>query len=499
MPTAFEKKSSTLIFYTLESLLISLYPLFALLWLIGIVPLSNTLAVLGINVLLIGGYYALYKFSSDKSWGKYALVLGCFAAGDILFLFIPSTLIWVAVFIYMTLSLIYLSRSVVVTGGIAGAVSLTVQLFLNPYVPAYGAFDYVVMYVVIVMVGVANYAVCTVGRNMLEESARQKGRIEELLGEVERSATELKTFGESVAAGTGETSRIAEDTAASFEEISKGIEVQAQSIQEINEAMIRSGDGIELIGRETEQMNELSLSTTRLTEEGGRKAEELRGDMSLVRGSMSETASQVQLLNRYAEEAQAILTAISEIANQTNLLSLNASIEAARAGEHGRGFAVVAGEIRSLSGNVQSSAQDIAGLLQQIRSQTGIVSDAVRGNQSALEGLERRTYETGDLFEQITQDANHVLDKSSEIRQNIGKLQEFNGGIAVQVGDFSAASQQTSASVELAVSGVYRQRDSIRGISDSVTRLEAMIDALRGLTERTETEGGEAPDTERTA
>ncbi|WP_051506879.1 methyl-accepting chemotaxis protein [Saccharibacillus sacchari] len=499
MPTKFEKQASKLIFYTLESLLFSLYPLFALLWLIGLVPLSSTLAILGINVLLIIGYYALYKASADRSWGKFALVMGCFVAGDILFLFIPSTVIWVPIFIYMTLSLIYLSRSVVVAGGIAGLLSLTFQLLLNPHIPAYDAFDVVVIYVVIVMVGVANFAVCTIGRGMLEESARQKNTIEQLLGEVERSASELKTFGESVASGADETFRIAEDAAASFDEISKGIEVQAQSIQEINEAMIRSGDGIELIGRETEQMNELSLSTTRLTEEGGRKAEALRGDMSLVRGSMSETASQVQLLNRYAEEAQAILTAISEIANQTNLLSLNASIEAARAGEHGRGFAVVAGEIRSLSGNVQSSAQDIAGLLEQIRSQTGIVSDAVRGNQSALEGLERRTYETGDLFEQITQDANHVLDKSSEIRQNIGKLQEFNGGIAVQVGDFSAASQQTSASVELAVSGVYRQRDSIQQIAGSVTRLDAMIDALRELTERTETEDGEAPGAERIA
>lgn len=486
MPTQFEKQASSLIFYTLESLLVSLYPLFALLWLIGIVPLSSTLTILAINVLLIGGYYALYKFSSGKVWGKFALVLGCFVAGNILFLFIPSTVIWVPIFIYMTLSLIYLSRSVVVTGGIAGMLSLTLQLFVNPYVSAYSVFDYVVLYVVMVMVGVANYAVCIVGRNMLEESARQKSKIEQLLGEVERSAAELKTFGESVAAGAGETLRIAEDAAAGFEEISKGIEVQAQSIQEINEAMVRSGDGIERIGRETDEMNDLSHSTTQLTEEGGRKAAELRGDMSLVRGSMSETVSQVQLLNRYAEEAQAILTAISQIANQTNLLSLNASIEAARAGEHGRGFAVVAGEIRSLSGNVQSSAEDIAGLLQQIRSQTGIVSDSVRNNESTLEGLERRTYETGDLFERITQDANHVLDKSAEVRQHIVRLQQFNGGVAVQVGDFSAASRQTSDSVELAASGVYRQRDSIRKISDSVTRLDAMIDALRGLTEQTD-------------
>ena len=116
------------------------------------------------------------------------------------------------------------------------------------------------------------------------------------------------------------------------------------------------------------------------------------------------------------------------------------------------------------------------------------MSNAVRNNELTLESLERRTYETGDLFERITQDANHVLGKSDEIRQNVARLQQFNGGIASQIGDFSAASQQTSASVELAASGVYRQRDSIQQIVGSVTRLDAMIDALRELTERTVSE-----------
>ncbi|NGZ75119.1 methyl-accepting chemotaxis protein [Saccharibacillus alkalitolerans] len=499
MPTKFERHSSTLIFFTLESLLVSLYPIFAILWLTGLMTLSSTLVVLAINTVLMGVYYALYKFVADKEWGKYPLVLGCFIVGNILFLFIPSTIIWVALFIYMTLSLVYLCKQVIVMGGIAGVLSLTLQLFVNSHVPAYSPLDYAVLYIVMVMVGVANYAVCTIGRNMLEESAGQKRMIEALLVEVERSASELKTFGESVASGANETSRISEEAAGSFAEISKGIEIQAQNMQEINEAMIQSGESIERISEETGEMNALSLSTTRLTEEGGRKAEELREDMSLVRGSMTETVSQVDLLNRYAEEAQAILTAITEIANQTNLLSLNASIEAARAGEQGRGFAVVAGEIRSLSGNVQSSAEDIAGLLQQIRSQTGTVSDYVRKSESTLEGLERSTYETGELFDRITQDAATVLAKSAEVQQNIVSLKEFNGGVAGQVADFSAISQQTSASVEMVASGVYRQRDSIRQISDSVSRLDTMIEALRGLTERSEEKADKPELVEKTA
>ncbi|WP_172199825.1 methyl-accepting chemotaxis protein [Saccharibacillus qingshengii] len=482
MPTKFERHSSTLIFYTLESLLISLYPIFVILWLTGLVSLTSMLTVLGINVLLMIGYYALYKGTAGREWGKYALVIGCFVVGNVLFLFIPSGVIWAALFIYVTLSLVYLSKPVIVLATIVGVLSLTFQLFVNAYVPTYGALDYAVMYIVMFMVGACSYAVCVLGRNMLEESAQQQRMIEDLLGEVDRSSNELKSFGESVASGAGETSRIAEEAAGSFAEISKGIEIQAENIQEINEAMIQSGDNIARIRRETDEMNELSLSTTRLTEEGSLKAHELRGDMSRVRGSMSETASQVGLLNRYAEEAQAILTAITEIANQTNLLSLNASIEAARAGEQGRGFAVVAGEIRSLSGNVQTSAADIAGLLQQIRSQTGIVADSVRLNESTIEELESRTYETGELFERITQDAANVLSKSAEISGNIDSLQEFNGGIAGQVSDFSAISEQTSASVELAASGVYRQRDSVRQISDSVTQLDSMIEALRDLT-----------------
>ncbi|GGN98029.1 methyl-accepting chemotaxis protein [Saccharibacillus kuerlensis] len=499
MPTKFERRSSTLIFYTILSLLTSLYPLFAIFWLTKLVSLNDMLSLFGANALLIGGYYLLYRYVADKNIGKYVLVIGCFIVGNVLFLFIPSSLAVIAFFIYMSLMNIYLSKKVVIVGTITALVSFTVQFLFNPFVPPHPIIEYAVIYVVTVMIGATSYAVCMVGRSMIEESERQKDMIEELLDEVERSTAELKSFGESVASGANETTRIAEEAAGSFAEISKGIEVQAESIQEINEAMIQSGDNIERISWETSEMNNLSRSTTQLTEEGGRKAEELREDMSLVRGSMTETVSQVGLLNRYAEEAQAILTAITEIANQTNLLSLNASIEAARAGEQGRGFAVVAGEIRSLSGNVQSSAEDIAGLLQQIRSQTGIVSDYVRKSESTIEGLERRTYETGELFERITQDAANVLGKSSEMQQNIANLKEFNGDVAGQIADFSAISQQTSASVELATSGVYRQRDSIRRISDSVTQLDVMIEALRGLTERSHEDESEGKSVVKTA
>ncbi|OWR30873.1 hypothetical protein CDO73_09810 [Saccharibacillus sp. O23] len=486
MPTAFEKNSSKLIFYTLEALLLSLYPIFAVMWLTRLLTLSDMLTLFVVDLLLIGGYYALYKFAADKVWGKYALVVGSFVVGNVLFLFIPSSVIWVPFFIYLSLSLVYLSRPVVIAAGITAVLSLVLQFLANPFIPVYAPLDYAVIFIVFVMVAVTNYAVCMVGQNMLKESDRQKEKIEELLQEVERSAAELKTFGESVASGANETFRFSEEAASSFSEISKGIEIQAENIQEINEAMIRSGQNIERISGESVRLNEVSLSTKQLTEEGGRKAAELREEMKQVRGSMHDTVSQVQLLNRYAEEAQAILTAISQIANQTNLLSLNASIEAARAGEQGRGFAVVAGEIRGLSANVQTSAEDIAGLLRQIRGQTGTVSDYVSGSESTLESLERRTFETGELFDRINQDASDVLSKSAEVQQNVERLKAFNGSIAGQVSDFSAISEQTSASVELVAGSVYRQRDSIRLISDSVVQLETMIEDLQGLAARAE-------------
>ncbi|OWA34127.1 hypothetical protein B9G55_17545 [Saccharibacillus sp. O16] len=484
MPTPFEKNSSKLMFYTLEALLISLYPIFAILWLTGLLTLSDMLTLFVVDLLLMGGYYALYKYLVHSLWGKYALVIGSFVVGNILFFFIPSGIIWVPFFIYLSLSLVYLSRSVVIVSGAAALLSLTIQFVFNPFIPTYIPLDYAIIFIVSVMITVTNYAVCIVGNHMLQASARQKEQIEELLGEVERSAAELKTFGESVTSGANETFRLSEEAASSFSEISKGIEIQAENIQEINESMIQSGENIEQISSESVRLNEVSLSTKQLTEEGGRKAAELRAEMKQVRGSMHNTVSQVQLLNRYAEQAQAILTAISEIANQTNLLSLNASIEAARAGEQGRGFAVVAGEIRGLSANVQTSAEDIAGLLQQIRSQTGTVSDYVSGSESTLESLEKRTFETGELFDRINQDAADVLAKSSAVQQNVELLKSFNGSIAGQVSDFSAISEQTSASVELVASSVYQQRDSIRQISDSVTRLETMIEALQGLTAR---------------
>ena len=196
--------------------------------------------------------------------------------------------------------------------------------------------------------------------------------------------------------------------------------------------------------------------------------------MNSIEKSVLAAAEVVEKLGESSKQIGQIVEAISGIAEQTNLLALNAAIEAARAGEHGRGFAVVADEVRKLAEESQGAAQKIANLIGAIQNDTDDAvasmhegSVAVREGSKSVEQLRTNFDEIREASINSSKDAANmvreiqaVLNDTQKIKSSSEKISEKGGQVSREMESVSAASQQQSASAE-----------EIASASDELSRL----------------------------
>lgn len=171
---------------------------------------------------------------------------------------------------------------------------------------------------------------------------------------------------------------------------------------DISEQVQRDEEKLRLI-------SELADKNDSLTQEGDRVIENTVSNVQNIADMMSQSSNLVSSLNQQSDEIKSIIQTISDIADQTNLLVLNAAIEAARAGEHGRGFAVVADEVRNLAERTGHSVDEITTTINSIRNVTSQVV------QSIKEGLE---------------DVNHSVELAKEAKDCMEKIRESSAEVA---------------------------------------------------------------------
>ncbi len=280
---------------------------------------------------------------------------------------------------------------------------------------------------------------------------------------VESMIVELGAVADSVAAASTQI-------AASSEEMAQGMGNQTAQINEISRSIEEMSASVIEVARKSADASNAATEAGRIAEDGGQVVRDTIDGMHAIDQAVSSSSDSVRELGQLGERIGEVIIVINDIADQTNLLALNAAIEAARAGEHGRGFAVVADEVRKLADRTTQATEEIGGSITAI--QTGTTQAVQRmegGTEQVKAGVERATV-AGENLEKIVSSARDV----SAMVQSIAAAAE----------EQSASSEQVSKSAEQIASVARESGDGAGQAAAAATDLSQKAEQMRSLVGR---------------
>ena len=248
------------------------------------------------------------------------------------------------------------------------------------------------------------------------------------------------------------------------EEFSERFQTQAESTQSIAASVEELSVGIDQIAEDALRAHELAARAGQQAGRGFGVIGETTQGITRLADAVNQSSAQIRELEKHSEEISSVVNTIREIADQTNLLALNAAIEAARAGEQGRGFAVVADEVRKLAERTSLSTSEIADTVAPIQQGTHVAVDGMdRGVSQAAEGV-TLSIQAGEAIGVIR---DHAQDVSSTL-----------DGIASAVHEQSATGQTIAQGVERIAEMTERNVDEARTAARAARELLTLSQAL---------------------
>lgn len=302
-----------------------------------------------------------------------------------------------------------------------------------------------------------------------------------LVREISTSAEHVSSSSEELFASAEEATASVENVTASVTQMTKDAELQVVRLNESAQAMDEMATGIERIAENSVRISTLTNETTALANEGNTTVEKALQQMDMIEQTVEESSIKINDLNKKSAEIDSIVNVITEIADQTNLLALNAAIEAARAGEHGKGFAVVADEVRNLAEESRSSAAKIADLIRTIQTDTthsvkmmNLVTDNVKVGKKVTE---ESAYKFGHILNSM-QTLNPQMEDISATATEFSAQAEQ---VASAVQHLLENAQHTSAATEEIALSSEEQLAIMEEVSASANSLSQMAESLQQL------------------
>ncbi len=259
----------------------------------------------------------------------------------------------------------------------------------------------------------------------LDDTARDE------LGAVARSfnafAEKIRATIQQAGNSATQVAAAATEIAASAEEMSRVVEQQQAEVSQVAAAITEMTQSIVMIAGKAADASRRTDETREIAEQSGAAVETTIADMREMNAVVGRSSEQIQDLGQKSEQIGKVVAVINEIADQTNLLALNAAIEAARAGEHGRGFAVVADEVRKLAERTTGATSEVGSSIAEIR---GVTKAAVEQVETAAERSKLGTA------------------RANSAGEGMRRILTMTGDVGGMVGSIAAASEQQSVAAE---------------------------------------------------
>ena len=293
----------------------------------------------------------------------------------------------------------------------------------------------------------------------------RRDEIGQLQQSMQRMTVSLRELIGGISDGVTQIASAAEELSAVTEQTSAGVNSQKVETDQVATAMNEMAATVQEVARNAEEASEAAVVADRQAHDGDRVVQEVIAQIEHLASEALNSTDAMNQLKQESDKIGGVLDVIKSVAQQTNLLALNAAIEAARAGEAGRGFAVVADEVRSLAQRTQHSTEEIETLIAALQGSTQQVVSTLDNSRTLTNSSVALTKQAGESLADITRTVSTIQLMNQQIaaaaEQQSAVAEEINRSV-LNVRDISeqtsAASEETAtSSIELARLGTHLQ------------------------------------------
>ncbi|MGE8080082.1 methyl-accepting chemotaxis protein [Peribacillus loiseleuriae] len=305
--------------------------------------------------------------------------------------------------------------------------------------------------------------------------------IRELLSEINVVSGSIAGQSEELTQSANEVNAGSQQIATTMQGLVAGTESEARTASELASLMGLFSTSVQEANAIGESIQKASNEVFQMTSEGSQLMESSNKQMAKIDQIVQESVQKVQGLDVKSHEISKLVSVIQEIADQTNLLALNAAIEAARAGEHGRGFAVVADEVRKLAEQVSTSVTDITDIVAGIQDESSLVTQSLQDGYKEVKQGTIQIKMTRETFAGINSAVTEMTNSIKTVSENLSSIASNSEKMNESISEIAAISEESAAGIEQTSASSQQISSSMEEVANSSDDLAKLAEKLNGL------------------
>lgn len=302
------------------------------------------------------------------------------------------------------------------------------------------------------------------------------GKLRETVISIQNQADDVKVASSRLSELSSNVADISESVTTAVSDISNGANDQAAEVQNSAGNVSNITAKMDAILQNVESADNTSKDMANYSATAHDNFEKLMAAMIDTTSAINEIAGKMKNVHDAVKNVNMAVSAINDIANQTNLLSLNASIEAARAGEAGRGFAVVAENIQALSTQSKDSADSISKIMATLSKDTDAAFATISNLSATVEGQMKQGWATKESMESLVSSINDTREKFSTVEADCSDVTERCKSLNDSISNLSAISEENAASTE-------ETNSSMESINASIVEISSLAENLKNVSD----------------